>query len=107
MADILTAARAELLAAIGRGEVADRYHYRCGWATRWHLLNGKRITSSGRGGGMGRNVTAFTSVLVEAGLAARQDGPRPYADHPYVLTDAGREAITRALTGGTDGPGPQ
>lgn len=85
----LTAKQAELLAAIGRGEVADRYHYHCGWATRWYLLHGRRITSGGRGGGMGRNVTASVRGLVERGLAVRQEDPRPYADHPYALTEAG------------------
>lgn len=102
MADVLTASQAELLAAIGRGEVADRYHLKCGWATRWYLLNGQRITSGGWGGGMGRNVTAAVADFAERGLAVRQEGPRPYADHPYVLTSAGREAITRALKGDTD-----
>ena len=95
----LTAPQTELLAAIGRGEVAHRYHFKCGWAARWHTLNGQRLTSSGPGGGMGRCVDAATLALIERGLAVRQEGPRPYADHPYALTDAGREAITTALTG--------
>jgi hypothetical protein len=91
--------QAELLEAIGRGEVADRYHFRCGWAARWHLLHGRRISSGGRGGGMGRNVTASVAVLVERGLAVREEGPRQYADHPYVLTGAGRAALVAAKGG--------
>ena len=85
--------RTELLTAISLGEVADRYHYRCGWATRWHTRDGRRVASGGRGGGLGENVTAAVSALVADGLAERADGPRPYADHPYRLTDAGRNHV--------------
>ena len=101
MAGKLTARQAELLAAVARGEVAHRYHLKCGWAARWYLLNGDRMTSSGPGGGMGVNVNVATLTLVERGIIARQEGPRPYADHPYVLTDAGRKALDG--NGSTDG----
>ena len=50
LADKLSPKQPELLAAIGRGEVAHRYHYACGWAARWHTLNGRPLRSSGRGG---------------------------------------------------------
>ena len=102
MPNTLTARQAELLAAIGRGEVAHRYHLRCGWAARWHTLHGRDLKSGGPGGGMGRNVNAATLALIERGLAVRQEGPRPYADQPYVLTDAGREYL-RSQTAAAEG----
>ena len=86
--------QAELLAAIARGEVADRFHYQCGWATRWHTRDGLPHTSGGPGGGMGENVTTTVRVLTRDGLAERADGARPYADRPYRLTVAGQARLS-------------
>jgi hypothetical protein len=102
----ISAPQAELLEAISRGEIADRYHFRCGWAARWYCLHGRDLMSGGRGGGMGRNVTASVAALVMHGLAMRREGPRQYADHPYALTGAGREALAIVTAGKPSDPVP-
>jgi hypothetical protein len=87
----------ELLAAIGRGEVADREHPRFGWAARWHTLDGRPLRSSdGHGGELGRSVTAAVATLVRRGLAERAAGTAPGADRPYRLTPDGAAALRAA-----------
>jgi hypothetical protein len=91
--------RAELLAAIARGEVADRYHPRYGWAARWHTLNGEPLRAPGRpGGALGRSVSAAAAVLVRRGLAVRTVSLTPARVsggtwRPYRLTPGGVAAL--------------
>jgi hypothetical protein len=87
---------AELLAAIERGEIADRVHPRHGPAARWHTENGKRVTVGGAGGSLGRNVTTLVAALVTRGLAERAGAAGPGGDRPYRLTPAGRKALEDA-----------
>ncbi len=87
---------AELLAAIERGEVADRFHPRYGWAARWHTLHGRPLTTTREGGKLGRNVTAAMAALAMRGLAEVADDPGQHADRAYRLTQAGRDALRAA-----------
>jgi hypothetical protein len=92
---------AELLAAIGRGEVADRFSPLTGdWDARWHTRDGQPVVADDPGGTLGRNVTQIAAALVRRGLVKRAAGPRPgadyrtrHADRPYLLTRAGKAAL--------------
>jgi hypothetical protein len=92
---------AELLAAIERGEVADRFSPLTGtWAARWHTRNGQPTVAGGPGGALGRNVTQAAAALVRRGLVKRAAGPAPgadgdaqHADRPYLITPAGQAAL--------------
>lgn len=96
---VIHPAHRQVLEAISRGEVADRFsRFSLVWSTRWHTRNGRPLRSAGRGGGLGRNITGTIAVLVRAGLAERTDGPRQYADRPYRLTEPGKQAL--AAVGG-------
>jgi hypothetical protein len=99
------AARAdELLAAIQRGEVADRFFALSGsWAARWHTRNGQPVLSARPGGHLGHNVTRTAAALVRRGLAKQAPAPpadageqAQRADRPYQLTQAGQAALQRA-----------
>ena len=100
----------ELLAAIQRGEVADRFFALAGsWAARWHTRGGLPVVSARPGGHprpgghLGHNVTRIAAALVRRGLAKRAPAPpedageqaQP-ADRPYQLTRAGQAALQRA-----------
>jgi hypothetical protein len=94
----------ELLAAIQRGEVADRFFAPSGsWAARWHTRHGQPVTSARPGGHLGHNVTLTAAALVRRGLAKRAQTPpddageqTQLADRPYQLTRAGQAALQRA-----------
>ena len=97
----------ELLEAIQRGEVADRFFAADGsWAARWHTRNGRPMRSGGprrRDGHLGRNVTRIATALVRRGLAEQAPVPpadageqAQLADRPYQLTRAGKAAVPRA-----------
>jgi hypothetical protein len=94
----------ELLAAIQRGEVADRFFALSGsWAARWHTRNGQPVISARPGGHLGRNVTRTAAALVRRGLAKQALAPpvdaaeqAQLADRPYQLTRAGQTALQRA-----------
>jgi hypothetical protein len=94
----------ELLAAIQRGEVADRLSALPGsWAARWHTRNGQPVTSAGPGGHLGHNVTRTAAALVRRGLAKPAPAPPAEADvlarptdRPYQLTRTGQAALRRA-----------
>ncbi|MGP4027176.1 hypothetical protein [Actinomadura sp. 3N407] len=81
----------EVLRAIADGNVRDRRHLACGWATR-------RVDqrSSGRGGGLGMDVGRTVEALRRRGLAERgeriAEGP-DIGEYPWKVTDAGREAL--------------
>jgi len=93
------AGHAAVLAAIERGEVAERVHPRFGPAVRWHTRKGQPLTSSGRGGSLGRNVTATAAALVCKGLAEPAGGPGRGRERPYVITAAGQAALETARMG--------
>jgi len=97
--DKARAGYADLLAAIERGEVADRRHPQHGLAARWHTRDGRPNVTSGRGGEQGRNVTAAMLALVERGLAVRSHHPRPNGDYPYEITGAGMAVLQEARAG--------
>ena len=94
----------ELLEAIQRGEVADRFVAQSGsWAARWHTRNGQPLVSARPGGHLGHNVTRTAAALVRRGLAkqapappADASGQARLADRPYQLTRAGQTALPRA-----------
>lgn len=80
----------DVLQAIAVGNVADRYHLRNGWATRR-----TDVTSRGRGGGMGLNVSTTAQGLAAKGLAVpgTEDPGRLFGDRVWILTDAGRAEL--------------
>src|SRR5262249_19087770 len=95
----------ELLAAIQRGEVADRFFALPGsWAARWHTRNGQPVTSARPGGHLGHDGARIAAALVRRGLAKRAtaapenaaDELARLADRPYQLTRAGQAALQRA-----------
>lgn len=94
----------ELLEAIQRGEVADRFFAQPGsWAARWHTRNGQPLVSARPGGHLGHNVTRTAAALVRRGLAKQAPSPPAdaseqarLADRPYQLTRAGQTALPRA-----------
>jgi hypothetical protein len=95
----------ELLEAIQRGEVADRFFALSGsWAARWHTRNGQSVLSARPGGHLGHNVTLTAAALVRRGLAKQAPAPPADAgeelarltDRPYQLTRAGQAALQRA-----------
>jgi hypothetical protein len=94
----------ELLVAIWRGEVADRFFALAGsWAARWYTRNGQPIVSARPGGHLGHNVTLTVAALVRRGLAKQVPAPpadageqAKLADRPYQLTRDGQVALPRA-----------
>jgi hypothetical protein len=94
----------DLLVAIWRGEVADRFFAQSGsWAARWHTRNGQPVVSARPGGDLGHNVTVTAAALVRRGLAKQAPAPpgdageqARLADRPYQLTRAGQAVLPRA-----------
>lgn len=84
----VTRAQRALLERIAQGKIADRYHLRCGWATR-----DMGRYSRGPGGGMGANVTAAARRLRELGLAEPVAQPNRYDDQPWRVTPAGPSVL--------------
>jgi hypothetical protein len=88
---------AELLAAIARGEIADRFHPDLLWTARWHTEYGQPVTTATRvGGRLGRNVTARMAALVGGGLAGPARSCLPDGSIPYELTAEGTAALSAA-----------
>ena len=98
----------ELLAAIERGEVADRLFPDPSstsgesWDARWHTRNGQPVWGprADPGRALGRKVNRTATALVRRGLAKRAKDPPPgtpgdaqHADLPYMITRAGRAAL--------------
>ncbi len=94
----------DLLVAIWRGEVADRFFAKSGsWAARWHTRSGQPVVAARPGGHLGHNVTLTAAALVRRGLAKQAPAPRAdageqakLADRPYQLTRRGQAALPRA-----------
>jgi hypothetical protein len=94
----------EMLFAIGRGEVADRFFAASGsWAARRHTRNGQPVVSARPGGHLGHNVTLTAAALVRRGLAKQAPAPPAdvgeqarLADRRYQLTRAGQAALPGA-----------
>lgn len=89
----------EVLRAIAAGNVWDRRHLACGWATR-------RVDqrSSGRGGGLGMDVGRTVEALRRHCMVERgeriTEGPH-LGEYPWRVTAAGRTALEDSRGGPT------